>query len=140
MRMKVIACAGALLLAGCSSDDGTFLAAPGNRLVFEDRQSLQCESDGITSAASAQRLINAGIDVLSSTCGYRTGVAFAAVCGGATGEILVHEIRAANVEDAVPLGFAEITSLVDVDVGAGLGYALIDCADRTPISATSAAP
>lgn len=136
MDRRFIACAVAALLAGCGGDGdggGKRFAAPGNRLVFESRQSLQCESDGISPETSAQKLINAGIDVLRSTCGNRTGVVFPAVCGGPTGEILVHEIRAVNVEDALRLGFAEVSTLVDV--AAGTNYQLIDCADRTPIPA-----
>ena len=132
MDMRLVACAGLLVLAGCSSDGtGGQLAAPGNRLVFESRQSLQCESDGISPETSAQKLVNAGIDVLRSTCGNRTGVVFPTVCGGPTGEILVHEIRGVNVEDAQRLGFAQVSTLVDTT--AGTNYELIDCADRTPI-------
>ena len=130
MNMRLFACAGALLLAGCDDDGGGF-ASPGNELVFESRGSLQCESDGITPEASAQKLINVGIDVLSSTCGNRTGVAFPTVCGAPTGEILVHEIRGVSVPDAEQLGFAEVSTLVDQS--AGTGYELIDCADRTPV-------
>ena len=132
MNKKLFAVAGVAVLAACDGGDGNQFASPGDKLVFEDRGSIQCESDGITPEASAQKLIDAGIDVMSSTCGIRTGVAFATVCGEGTGEILVHEIRAANVEDAVKLGFAEVATLVDV--GAGLNYELIDCADRVPIT------
>jgi hypothetical protein len=134
MNRKLAALAGVAALAACAGDGNNQFAAPGDKFVFEARGSIQCEFDGITPAASAQKLIDAGIDVLSSTCGIRTGVAFPTVCGGATGEIVVHEIRAANVEDAVPLGFAEVATLVDVASGAS--YALIDCADRTPITPT----
>lgn len=125
-----VALAGA---AACSSDGGSALdPGPGDTLVYESRGARQCESDGLTAEASAQKLINAGIDVLSSTCGYRTGVAFAAVCGGPTADILIHEIRIANLPDAERLGFAEVATLIDAS--AGTGYTAIDCEDRTPIA------
>ena len=130
MDTRFVTCAGALLLAACDGDGGGF-AAPGDGLVFQDRGSIQCQSDGMTPEESAQTLIDAGIDVLNSTCGYRTGVAFPSVCGAPTGEILVHQIRGVNIEHAVQLGFADIETLVDPEKGTG--YELIDCDDRTPV-------
>lgn len=130
MRMRYAPLLCFLLTLGCG-DDGQ-LAAPGNRLVFMDRGAKQCESDGQTPEANAQVLIGAGIDVLRSTCGFRTGVAFPAVCGGPTADILVHEIRHVNVVHAEPLGFRLVETLVDAQ--AGTGYRIVDCADRTPIA------
>jgi hypothetical protein len=101
---------------------------PGDTLVYADREVRQCESDGISPEASAQLLIDAGIDVLQSTCGIRTGVEYTAVCGGKTADILVHEIRSVNLPDAEQLGFQEISSLIDA--AAGTSYELLDCANR----------
>jgi hypothetical protein len=42
----------------------------------------------------------------------------------------VHEIRTVNLPDAEPLGFQEISTLVDA--AKGTSYELIDCADRFP--------
>ena len=135
MKSRFAVLASVVCLAACSSDEGgQQFASPGNRLVFESRQSLQCESDGLTPEQSAQKLTNGGIDVIRSTCGNQTGVGFPAVCGGPTGEILVHEIRAVNIEDAEELGFAVVEALVDQ--ATGTGYELIDCANRTPIVAS----
>jgi len=99
--------------------------APGNVAVFADRGSRQCESTGISPGESAQLLINVGVDVLRSDCGIRTGVAFPAVCGGATGEIVVHQIRSVNLPTAEQLGFAPVSTLVDPV--AGTSYELVAC-------------
>ena len=129
MTIRLAACFGAAFLIGCS--DGGEGAGPGNTLVFADRQARQCESDGITVEASALVLINAGIDVIESTCGHRTGVAFPAVCGGPTSDILIHEMRTVNVGDAAALGFADVSTLVNA--AAGTGYVALDCTDRAPV-------
>ncbi len=136
MDMRYAICVAALLLAACPEDSVTpqdsvmpqDSVIPDDLLVYADREVRQCESDGVSSGASAQILINAGIDVLQSTCGIRTGVEYPAVCGGGTADILVHEIRSVNLPDAEQLGFQEISTLIDAT--AGTGYELLDCADR----------
>lgn len=104
---------------------------PGDSLVFASRQARQCESDGISVDASAQILIDAGIDVIQSTCGYRTDLAYIAACGGGTGDILIHEIRTINLADAEALGFQDIAVLVD-DAG-DPAYSIINCMERAPV-------
>lgn len=105
----------ALLLAACASN------LPNATLVFE-HGALQCEPP-ISLESSARKLLDAGIDVLKSSCGSQTGVGYAAVCGGLSGELLVHEIRRVDVPEAERLGFQEIEVLVD----AGTGYRLAVC-------------
>ena len=124
MDIRYSICVSALLLAACTGDSDT---APGDILVYADRGARQCESDGISPEASAQTLINAGIDVLLSTCGIRTGIVFPAVCGAGTGDIVVHEIRAVNLPDAEQSGFRLISTLIDA--AEGTGYQLVDCAN-----------
>ena len=114
----------AVLVAACNGNGDT--TASETVLVFADRGSSQCELDGISPEASAQTLITAGIEVLRSTCGIRTGVFFPAVCGGETGEIVVHEIRSVNLPSAEGLDFRLVDTLVDPV--AGTGYRLVDCA------------
>ena len=130
MDMKWAICVVTLLLVACPEDSNIpeDSIMPGDMLVYVDREVRQCESDGVSLESSAQILINAGIDVLQSTCGIRTGVEYPAVCGGATSDILVHEIRSVNLPDAEQLGFQEIDTLIDE--AAGTDYQLVDCADR----------
>jgi hypothetical protein len=103
----------------------------GDVLVFESRQSIQCGTRGLTTQQSAQKLINGGIDVLESHCGAVTGVGFAAVCGGDTGEILIHEIRIVNLSDAERLGFRSVGTLQDPAVGSG--FVKVDCQTGAPV-------
>ena len=125
MGMRFTVYAGSLLVVACAGDSD--ISSPGDILVYADREARQCESDGVSPEASAQILINAGIEILQSTCGVRTGVAFAAVCGGGTADILVHEIRSVNLPDAEQLGFQEISTLINA--AADTGYELVDCDD-----------
>ena len=135
MDTRLAICGLALFLAACPKDTVTTedraaqegSVAPGDSLVFADRGARQCESDGISLDASAQILIDAGIDVINSACGIRTGVAYPAVCGEGTVDIVVHEIRTVNLADAETLGYLEINTLVNAAVGTG--YELVDCAD-----------
>ena len=130
MDIRWAICVVTLLLVACLEDSNTpdDSITPGDTLVYVDREVRQCESDGVSLESSAQILINAGIDVLQSTCGIRTGVLYPAVCGGATADILVHEIRSVNLPDAEQLGFQEIGTLIDA--AAGRSYQLVDCAVR----------
>ena len=125
MGMRFTVYVGSLLVVACAGDSD--ISAPGDILVYADREARQCESDGVSPEASAQILINAGIEILQSTCGIITGVAFAAVCGGGTADILVHEIRSVNLPDAEQLGFQEISTLINA--AADTGYELVDCDD-----------
>lgn len=139
MYMRLAICGLALFLAACPKDTATpedrtsqqGTVAPGDSLVYADRGARQCESDGMSLEASAQLLIDGGMDVVNSTCGIRTGVDYPDVCGGGTVDILVHQIRTVNLSDAEPLGFQEINTLVNA--AAGTGYELINCDDRFPI-------
>lgn len=133
MRFVSMACA-ALALAACSNEQGGGDGTAPATLVFKDRGARQCETDGMSAEQSAQQLAEAGIDVLDSTCGRRTGIAFTTVCGAGTGDILVHEIRDTNVTHAEELGFERIETLVNAEQGTG--YELLDCGERDPIEPT----
>ncbi len=135
LRSALLVLSVAALFTGCGSSSRsssetapvttTVSEPPMNISVFADREARQCESDGVSPEVSAQKLINAGIDVLQSTCGIRTGVLFPAVCGGATADILVHGIRSVNLPDAEKLGFQETSTLIDE--AKGMGFVLVDC-------------
>jgi hypothetical protein len=135
----ILACVG-LSLIGCGGGDGSMDGNPigppgqvriGNTWVYEGRQSLQCGSRGLTTQQSAQKLINGGIDVVQSACGVMTGVAFPAVCGAGTGEILLHEIRTVNLVDAEQRGFKAAATLQNP--ARGTDYARVDCQTGAPL-------
>ncbi|HEU5134599.1 MAG TPA: hypothetical protein VFU13_05585 [Steroidobacteraceae bacterium] len=128
--LLAVAALGAIL-SGCggegdATDPPRDAVLPGNTVVFEGRQRVQCDfTGGITPQQSAMKLTTAGVDVLKSGCGAMTGVAYPAVCGGATGEILLHEIRRENLDAAERAGFIPAEELVDRR--ANTGYAWVDC-------------
>ena len=104
---------------------------PGDVLVYESRQAIQCTSRGLTSQASAQKLVNGGIDVLESNCGVNTNLVFAAVCGAGNGDILIHKIRSSNLADAEQRGFSAVATLSNPTTG--IGYAKVDCDTGAPL-------
>ncbi len=121
--MKRAICIFLLFLAACTDDSSS--PTVGNILVYIDKGALQCETSGISAEESAQVLINAGIDVLESTCGFQTGLVFPDICGGETGALVVHDIRFENLPDAEQLGYANVSSLIDLS--RGLAFQLVDC-------------
>jgi hypothetical protein len=117
-----------LSLSGCGeeSDMPGESVRTGNTVVFESRGRLQCDfTGGITPEQSAMKLINAGVDVMRSGCGGMTDVVFAAVCGGSSGELVLHEIRTVNLDTAEHAGFHSVAELKVP--GGGKGYAWVDC-------------
>lgn len=119
---------------GCSSgdadpDDGLIWDPPPPTTVkvFIGNGHTQCNNNAMPLSQTQMMLVNAGIDVLDSACGVVTGVAFAAVCGGATGEINLHTIRLVNLADADRLGFKDVAVIgVDPQVP-GTGYQEVTC-------------
>jgi len=127
--LPAIVCA---LVSACGGDgsmdgnpNGPIVVNPGDTLVFESRQSVQCGSRGLTPQQSAMKLTQGGVDVMESACGAMTGVAFPAVCGAATGDLILHEIRTVNLTDARQLGFESVAVLQGP--ADGTGFAQVDC-------------
>lgn len=73
--------------------------------VYQGRGSKQCEGGGTSLDASAGKLTNNGVTVSDSRCGARTDRMYPAVCGGATGDILLHLINKGSLDAALELGF-----------------------------------
>jgi hypothetical protein len=67
-------------------------------------------------------LLAANIAVKSESCGYLTEVAFAEVCGGATGELHIFTIDESDAMLAENIGFTLPDSLVIED-----NYEIISC-------------
>ena len=88
-------------LSTCNEQGGK----AGDTVVYEGRASVQCGSSGMSPEYSAEKLTNAGVQVVQSACGVITGVSFPAVCGGPDGKILLHQIRRTDLRDAEVLGF-----------------------------------
>ncbi len=117
-------CTIGFVIAGCDEENGVI---PGRTLVYEFSGRLQCETDGLTPQQSATKLAAADIEAVSSSCGVVTGVAFPAVCGAGTGDILLHEIRTSDLRGADQLGFRTVDSLRK---GNDRNYERVNCETR----------
>ncbi len=96
-----------LMLSACGSDSDSRDAK-----VFKPDASIQCESGGISLDEMRLELASNGIDVLCAQKAH-DGSAYPTVCGGASGNINVFEIRTVNVPDAEKLGFKPVSELPD---------------------------
>lgn len=73
--------------------------------VFEARGNRQCEGGGTTLEESSGKLAGSGVEVQESHCGARTDRMYPSVCGGGTGDILLHLVRKQSLDAALELGF-----------------------------------
>lgn len=73
--------------------------------VLESSGSKQCEGGGIGPEESARKLTDSGVQVQESRCGVRTDRMYPSVCGGPTGEVLLHLIGQDSLDAALELGF-----------------------------------
>lgn len=112
-----------LFLIGCNHD-----ADENHVLAYIDDGAVQCESDGLSADQTAQILIDDGIDVMLSHCGYLSGIAVAAQCGLGNTNINLHTINIQNIYDARELGFEPVSSLKHGD---DIGYVIIECPNQT---------
>lgn len=96
----------------CSGDGElapTPLPGEGGAVVYEEGPHVaQCAPPALTPAQSAAKLKAAGVEVQRSSCGHRTGVMYPAVCGAATGEIILHDIPLQQLEAARAAGFGSV--------------------------------
>lgn len=117
----LIAC---VALAGCADSDAP---ADDTAQVFISSGRTQCNNDGLMLSQTQLMLVQGGLDVLASSCGVITGIAFPAVCGGGTPNINIHRIRKVNVPDAERLGFLDVRD-IGVKLGVpGTGFQVIEC-------------
>ncbi|MFV8781805.1 hypothetical protein ACNKU7_05220 [Microbulbifer sp. SA54] len=73
--------------------------------VMQPMGNRQCEGGGISLEQSRATLQQGGVSVAESRCAVRTDRMYPQVCGGATGDILVHRIPASMLDAALALGF-----------------------------------
>lgn len=116
-------------LVACADDTPVPIAD--SATVYRSAEKRQCEEGGLTSAQSIAALTGAGVHVMRSGCGMLAGVMYPAVCGGATGDIVLHEIAGADLPSATGAGYADAQGLARA--GGGAGYDWIDCDTRLPL-------
>ncbi|WP_299591988.1 hypothetical protein [uncultured Microbulbifer sp.] len=91
--------------------------------VMQPRGNRQCEGGGKSLESSGADLAQNGIKVQESRCGVRTDRMYPSVCGGATGDLLMHRIPASFLDAALELGF---------DPAKQGQYKLVDCPQVNP--------
>ncbi len=93
-------------------------------IIYIDDGAVQCESEGLSKEQTAQKLIDNGIDVIDSQCGYLSNLMVATLCGLGDANINLHTINAQDLSDAQALGFESISTLKHDD---DIGYVITDC-------------
>ena len=73
--------------------------------IYEARGDKQCEQGGTTLEESSAKLTDSGVEVQESRCGVRTDRMYPSVCGGKTGNILLHLISQDKLDAALEMGF-----------------------------------
>lgn len=111
-----------LMLVGCGGNSSNDSAD--HDLVYISDNSIQCEYQGDPPEITANILIEAGIDVLESSCGHLTGISAPTVCGGSSTGINLHKIRQENVDDASTLGFRSVS---EIENEVDKGYQIVEC-------------
>ncbi len=77
--------------------------------IYGSRGSVQCYGDGTAPDIMQYELINAGIEVISYSCG-TNGRIYPAVCGARTSEINIFEIPESMIDEAQSLGFSKLSA------------------------------
>ncbi|NGN97000.1 hypothetical protein G5S52_04835 [Grimontia sp. S25] len=109
----------AVILAGCAIKPAEEIT------VYKTKGAVQCESSGMSIFESESLLRNSGVDVIFSQCGVLEGMSFAQMCGGKTGDILVHTINARYGDLAASMGYEPVATLITKDTPKGFNVA--DC-------------
>ncbi|GMG87566.1 hypothetical protein [Biformimicrobium ophioploci] len=79
--------------------------------IFVSKGSRQCEGGGMTLDQSKGRLESAGVKVVASSCGVRTDMMYIQVCGGATGDILLHQVDPRDMDKALAAGYRPASAI-----------------------------
>ncbi|GAB3536174.1 hypothetical protein [Photobacterium alginatilyticum] len=108
----------AISMVACDSSDDNFVS------VYIDDGAIQCESTGLSTEQTAKKLIDYGVEVFKSSCGYISNIAIAAQCGKGDANINIHLINADKVIEAQNIGYEPVSSLINAE---GLGYEIIEC-------------
>ncbi|MCP4326130.1 MAG: hypothetical protein GY787_30695 [Alteromonadales bacterium] len=111
-----------LSLIACGSSETETQA---NRsLVYINDTAVQCEFEGLSQLETAKNLIDYGVEVFESSCGYISGISVAAQCGLGDMNINIHLIAEDKVIEAQNIGFELVSTLENND---NLGYETFEC-------------
>lgn len=107
-------------LISCGGSDSS-----GFVTVYKSTGAIQCESSGVSFEDSAQVLIENGIDVIESNCGFLTNLSVPTVCGAGTTGINLHQISRTSLQDVENLGYTDVSTLANETTGSG--YQVVEC-------------
>ena len=111
------------LFSGCAGQGDSSITAPDEyAIVYKSTEAIQCQFEGNPPETTAQELIDNGIDVLGSECGFITGTEVPSVCGIGDLSINIHTIHVQNLDIAIDLGFTDVASLPEEQ-----GYEITEC-------------
>ena len=106
-KFLLLSCLAACFLAACAGGSDT----PQTTKVFKPRGSIQCElGSGTPPEVMRLELTNAGISVISQSCGFVSDVAIPAICGIGTGALNIFEIPEIQAQAAAALSFSPLSS------------------------------
>ena len=78
--------------------------------IYKSLGSLQCTGGGLTVSALQFQLAAAGIQAIAASCGL-DGNVYPAICGASDGHIGIFNVPPQDVQLAVTLGFAALSTL-----------------------------
>lgn len=99
--------AAALLTASCGGGGDNVAATVS---VYKSLGSSQCTGGGLTLSALQYQLAAAGIQAIAASCGL-DGNVYPAICGASDGHIGIFTVPPQDVQLAVTLGFAALSTL-----------------------------
>jgi len=102
------------MLISCDSNE--------NIDVIISNGKLQCQDNAISINTTKAYLSEAGIEVESESCGQLTGLSYATVCGGGTGQIHIFSINQSALNEAENIGFTDSAKLES-----GVSYEKVSC-------------
>ena len=108
MRTFLLPLVAFAFLVACGGGDSNSPSA--SISLYKYAGSVQCTGGGMLLSEMERQLTGAGIQVLSSACGF-DGNVYAAVCGGADGRIGIFEVPEAQAQAASTVGFAPLSNL-----------------------------
>ncbi|WGL16609.1 hypothetical protein PVT68_17845 [Microbulbifer bruguierae] len=98
-------------MPAAGEDEQGVVRAAGTIWVVEPRGSRQCEGGGLSVEQSRGKLVGNGVKVIESRCGVRADRMYPSVCGGPTGDILLHRIPSDLLDAALELGFDPVSNI-----------------------------
>ena len=80
-------------------------------VVYIDDGAITCQDDGLPPEMTQQQLMDHGIDVVDTSCGYLGSTYTPSDCGLSTNKVNIHTIHRQSLVDAQNIGFEPLEGL-----------------------------